>query len=63
MSGTIAVDNQIAAMFERHAPYMGIMDLQHPYRVSNHCMIPHPVVSTFNNMLEITDALCKPYGG
>lgn len=62
MSGMLAIENRIAAMFERHAPYTGVMDLKKPYQVSNHCMIPHPVISTINHMLEVTDELCVPYG-
>lgn len=62
MSGMLAVENRIADMFERHAAYTGIMDLKKPHQVSNHCMIPHPVMSTINHMLEVTDELCVPYG-
>lgn len=63
MSGQLAVDNHQSAVFDRHAPHIGLMDQRQPYMVGNGPMIPHPVISTINNMLEMTDELCKPYGG
>lgn len=63
MSGQLAVDNWEARIYDRFAPYTGIMDQREPYKVSDHPMIPHPVMSTINNMLHITDKRCKPYGG
>lgn len=61
MSGQLAVDNHQARVFGRHSPYTGIMDHKVPHQVSDGPMIPHPVVSTINNMLELTDDMCKPY--
>lgn len=63
MSGQLAVDNTQASWFARHAPSTGLMDHRVPNKVSDHPMIPHPVISTINNMFEYTDELCKPYGG
>lgn len=63
MSGQLAVDNWEASVYERFAPYTGIMDHKQPHKVSNHPMLPHPVTSTINNMLQITDGECKPYSG
>lgn len=63
MSGQISLDNEQAAWFERHAPYTGLMDHREPNKVSDHPMIPHPVISTINHVFEYTDELCKPKGG
>lgn len=63
MSGQLALENRTTRMFDRHAPSTGIMDLKRPHQVSDHCLIPHPVMSTINHMLEVTDGQCVPYGG
>ena len=60
MSGQLALDNHQAAVFDRHAPYTGIMDHKVPHMVSDHPAFPGPLISTINNRLEITDELCKP---
>lgn len=61
MTGQLALDNEIAAAFDRLAPYTGIMDLRRPFRVSDHAQIPAPVMSTINHRIEIADLEAVEY--
>lgn len=52
MSGQLALDNWTARAYDRLAPSTGMMGLDAPFQVSDHAMIPAPVMSTINARLE-----------
>lgn len=62
MSGQLTLDNFTARALARLKPSLGLMDMDHPFRVSNHASIPAPVLSTINARLEEGDDLSVPMG-
>lgn len=55
MTGQLALDNWAASYYDRHAAKNGLMDLGHPFRVSNHSSIPSPTLTTINSRVEEGD--------
>lgn len=57
MTGQLLLDNWTARKYGRMESHTGIMDLKHPFRVSDHAAIPATVLSTVNARYEEGDAL------
>lgn len=58
----MGIDNKQASWFKRMAPYTGLMDLTTPYRISGNPKTSAPVLDKINNMLEVKELECVPYG-
>lgn len=57
MTGQLTLDNWTTQKYLRMESHTGLMDLKHPFRVSNHAAIPATVLSTVNARYEEGDAL------
>jgi len=60
MTIQMALDAVGAAMYDRLADHTGIMDLKHPFKMSNHAAIPAPTLTTINARLEEGIAISRP---
>lgn len=63
MTGQLTLDNYTTDKYRRMEAHTGIMDLKHPFRVSNHANLPATVMSTWNARLEEGDAECVVWEG
>ena len=60
MTGQLLLDNWTTEKYLRMESHTGLMDLKHPFRVSNHAAIPATVLSTVNARYEEGDELSVP---
>lgn len=60
MTIQMVLDNVCAQAYDRLADHTGIMDLKHPFKMSNHAAIPAPTLTTINARLEEGVAISRP---
>ena len=60
MTMQMVLDNMFARAFDRLADHISIMDLKHPFKMSNHAAIPAPTLTTINARLEEGLAISRP---
>jgi hypothetical protein len=63
LNGQPLLDNKTSQVMERMSPHFGVMDPNHPFRVSRNVGQPTPVLSTWNHWLTEGDAISQSFGG